>query len=221
MKNSHLIHTTEFNDGYFWLRLALTLVIGVVVAGALTLFMNVLIEASQQALTDTPRASLLDFVRIKRDEVSQRKSTKPQRPSTDQAPLAPVSPQTSQSNLGETSIAISTPTVDTNVTVDIGIAIGTGDGEYLPIVKVAPAYPIKATMEGVEGDCTVEFTVTSAGKTSDINIVPGLCPPVFTRASINAAKKFKYKPRVVNGEAIEVPNVRNRFQFRLADQGVK
>ena len=72
----------EFNDGYFWLRLGIASLVGVVIAGALTLFMNVLIEASQQELRDSSRASILDFVRVKREENSQRKKPKPQRPKT-------------------------------------------------------------------------------------------------------------------------------------------
>jgi len=34
---------------------------------------------------------------------------------------------------------------------------------------------------------------------------------------MQAALKFKYKPRVVNGEAVEVPNVRNKFTYELED----
>ncbi|MFT6268024.1 MAG: protein TonB [Alphaproteobacteria bacterium] len=220
MKNSHLVHTMEFNDGYFWVRLALTSVIGIVIAGALTLFMYVLIEASQQGLVESSRANILDFVRVQREESSQRKKPKPQRPQTQETPPASPTPQTDQSNLSDSALAISIPTANTNVGVDIGGMIGTGDGEYLPIVKVAPAYPIKAAIEGTEGNCAVEFTVTNSGATKDVSVVDDMCPSIFAKASINAAKKFKYKPRIVNGEAIEVHNVRNIFQYTLQDREV-
>lgn len=210
----------EFNDGYFWLRLGIACVIGVIIAGALTLFMHVLIEVSQQELVDSSRANILDFVRVKRDETSPRKQPKPQRPKTQDTPPSPPTPQTDQSNLGDSLLAISVPVANTNVGVDIGLMIGTGDGEYLPIVKVAPAYPIKAAIEGVEGNCAVEFTVTTSGATKDVRTEAENCPSVFARASINAAKKFKYKPRIVNGEAIEVHNVRNIFLYTLEDREV-
>lgn len=208
----------EFNDGYFWLRLGFACLIGVVIAGALTLFMHILIEVSQQKLIDSSRANILDFVRVKREESSQTKKPKPQRPKTQETPPAPPTPQTNQSNLNDSALAISIPTANTNVGVDIGAMIGTGDGEYLPIVKVAPAYPIKASIEGVEGNCMVEFTVTTSGATKDVSTINEFCPGIFARASINAAKKFKYKPRIVNGEAIEVHNVRNIFQYTLQDR---
>ena len=38
---------------------------------------------------------------------------------------------------------------------------------------------------------------------------------VFERASVKAAEKFKYKPRVVDGEPIEVAGVQNKFTYEL------
>jgi len=219
MKNSHLIHSMEFNDGYFWLRLGIAGFVGVVIAGALTLFMHVLIEVSQQELVDSGRAHILDFVRVKRAESSQRKQPKPQRPKTQETPPAPPTPQADQSNLDDASLSVSIPTANTAVSVDIGGRIGTGDGEYLPIVKVAPGYPVKAAVNGTEGTCMVEFTVTTTGATRNVTVVPDKCPKVFAKSSITAARKFKYKPRIVDGEAIEVPNVRNLFDYKLSNPG--
>src|SRR5690606_14553960 len=98
-----------------------------------------------------------------------------------------------------------------------------GDGDYLPIVKVAPEYPSTAASRGIEGFCMVEFTVTTAGTTRDVRVVEGECTnkegkptSVFNRASIRAAERFKYRPKVLDGEPIEVPGIRNRFVFELA-----
>ena len=43
------------------------------------------------------------------------------------------------------------------------------------------------------------------------------CQPsgVFESASVKAAEKFKYKPRVVDGEPIEVAGVQNKFTYEL------
>jgi protein TonB len=40
-------------------------------------------------------------------------------------------------------------------------------------------------------------------------------PSVFDSAAINAASKFKYKPKMVNGTPVEVPGVRNIIRFEL------
>ncbi len=102
--------------------------------------------------------------------------------------------------------------------VDISInssGMSTGDGEYLPIVKVAPIYPRRAQTRGITGYCIVEYTVTKSGSISDPFIVE--CSPsgVFDRASVKASLKFKYKPRVVDGEAIAVAGVQNKFTYEL------
>ena len=102
------------------------------------------------------------------------------------------------------------------VSVEISsTGMSSGDGEYLPIVKVAPIYPRRAQTRGITGYCTVEYTVTKSGSIRDPIAVD--CQPsgVFERASVKAAEKFKYKPRVVDGEPIEVAGVQNRFTYEL------
>jgi protein TonB len=98
-----------------------------------------------------------------------------------------------------------------SVEVQISATGISGDGEYLPIVKVAPVYPRRAQTRGISGYCIVEYTVTRTGSIRDPRAVD--CQPagVFESASISAAEKFKYRPRVVDGEPIEVAGVKNLF----------
>ena len=93
--------------------------------------------------------------------------------------------------------------------------MSSGDGEYLPIVKVAPIYPRRAQTRGISGYCIVEYTVTKTGSIRDPQAVD--CQPsgIFDSASVKAATKFKYKPRVVDGEPIEVAGVQNKFTYEL------
>ena len=43
------------------------------------------------------------------------------------------------------------------------------------------------------------------------------CNSLFERAALNAALKFRYKPRVVDGQPIEVAGVQNKITFLLED----
>lgn len=106
------------------------------------------------------------------------------------------------------------PTTDVSLKLSSS-GMSSGDGEYLPIVKVAPIYPRRAQTRGITGYCIVEYTVTKTGSIRDPQPVD--CNPagIFERASIKAAEKFKYKPRVVDGEAIEVAGVQNKFTYEL------
>lgn len=111
--------------------------------------------------------------------------------------------------------------------MDMNLGMGTGgnfsgDGEYMPIVAVAPEYPRRAASRGIEGFVTVEFTVTTNGSTRDVEVVDavdteGRETSIFNRAAIRAAERFKFRPRVIDGEPVEVAGVSYRFVFELED----
>jgi protein TonB len=101
-----------------------------------------------------------------------------------------------------------------------GFSLGIGEGDYLPIVKVAPIYPQRALIRGIEGYCVVQYTVTRQGTIRDPFVIEDQCTDsLFYRPSLQAALKFKYKPRVIDGQAVDVPGVRNKFTFQIEDQG--
>lgn len=88
--------------------------------------------------------------------------------------------------------------------------------QYQPISKKPPAYPRRALDRGLEGDCTVTYTVTEEGRVRDPEVVEGACDdPLFVRPSLAAAKSFRYQPRTVNGERVAVADVRNTFRYRI------
>jgi protein TonB len=89
--------------------------------------------------------------------------------------------------------------------------------QYLPIDKRAPAYPQRALDQGLEGTCTVSYTVNTAGRVEQPQVA-GECHPLFIRPSLEAAKGFRYEPRIVDGKAVVVPNVKNTFQYRIEQQ---
>jgi len=103
------------------------------------------------------------------------------------------------------------------------LQIGTGldaaatDGEYLPIVKVAAVYPRRAQLRGITGYCIVEYTVTATGATRDAVPVDCSPPGVFEKNSVKAALMFKYRPRVIDGQPVEVAGVRNEFLYELEE----
>ena len=106
------------------------------------------------------------------------------------------------------------PSSAVEISID-STGMSSGDGEYLPIVKVAPIYPRRAQTRGITGYCIVEYTVTTSGAIREPKIVD--CQPsgIFDKASLKASLKFKYKPRVVDGVAIEVAGVQNKFTYEL------
>ena len=90
--------------------------------------------------------------------------------------------------------------------------------ETLPIIKVAPIYPDRAIRECIEGHVLLEFVVTESGAVRDPVVLEAEPPGVFDQAALDAVGKFKYKPKVVDGDAVEVTGVRNRFNFEISDE---
>ena len=77
---------------------------------------------------------------------------------------------------------------------------------------------VRVKMTGGDSDrvrafCSVTFDEEFVVR--DIKVIEADPPGIFNKASIGAAKKFKYRPRVVNGEPIEVHGVRNLFRYQL------
>lgn len=88
--------------------------------------------------------------------------------------------------------------------------------QYQPITKAPPAYPRRALDSRIEGDCTVSYTVTPDGRVSKPTVLEEACDdPIFIRPSLQAASAFHYQPRIVNGRAVAVHDVRNTFRYRI------
>ena len=194
-------------------RLVIGLVLGLIVTAALFWTMQYLIETADRELNEGASGSLVDFVRLKRDESIQRRQLKPKKPPPpDAPPPQPPTPQLDNLNPNAEKIAISAAPVETDIEMSGGFSLGVGEGDYLPIVKVAPIYPQRALSRGIEGYCVVQYTVTRQGTIRDPFVIEDQCTSsLFHRASIQAALKFKYKPRVLDGQAVEVPGVQNKF----------
>ncbi|RUO58776.1 energy transducer TonB [Pseudidiomarina insulisalsae] len=199
------------------MRFLAALAAAAVVTLGLFYLMQSFITGGEGAMSEPPRGSVLDFVRVKPEEVVQEKERKPQRPpEPEQPPEDLPQPQMDSSDLqpGEGSYDFSAVAQsDTGLTG--GMNLDASDGEYLPIVKVQAAYPRRALQRGIEGYVVVEFTVTKQGTVREPRVVAAEPEQIFDQAALDAVVKFKYKPRVVNGEAVEVHGVQNRITFEI------
>lgn len=111
-----------------------------------------------------------------------------------------------------------------NLDLDTGLqlsnaTISATDGDYLPLVAIAPQYPTRAAQRGITGWCLVSFTVDGQGNVAaDTIIVVDAEPPnIFNRSSERAAARFKFQPRVIDGVGVSVPGVQYLFTYVLED----
>ena len=193
-------------------RLLISALLAVPVALGLFMVMNALIDSDFEQ-DELKSRKIADIVTPEETIETNVKEQKPEKVEDPEQPPPEMQPLDFDMDM-DTNVANIAPTTGVDISISSS-GMSSGDGEYLPIVKVAPIYPRRAQTRGITGYCIVEYTVTRAGSIRDPKPVD--CQPsgVFESASVKASLKFKYKPRVVDGEAIEVAGVQNKFTYEL------
>ena len=194
-------------------RLVIGGLLAIPVAGGLFFIMQYLIASADPKIDDSKQRKLADIHMPEREIETNVNEQKPDKVDDPEEP--PPDLDTPDVDM---DMDVEVVNIAPQAAVDVSISssgMASGDGEYLPIVKVAPIYPRRAQTRGISGYCIVEYTVTTSGAIRDPKAVD--CEPagVFEKASVKASLKFKYKPRVVDGEAIEVAGVQNKFTYEL------
>jgi TonB family protein len=88
------------------------------------------------------------------------------------------------------------------------------EGGYTPIVKVAPRYPELAAEHGLEGYAIVEYAITPDGRAENASVVES-SSNLFDSAVLESLQKYRYKPCVLNGQAITAEGVRTKVFFQI------
>jgi protein TonB len=198
-------------------RYVTSIVVGLVVTVSLLFVMQLLIVTGKQALTDPRERHKLEFVRVKRNENLNVEDIIPEKPPKPPETPPETPPQDMDNvNPDAPTINIAPPTVQASTDIGGPGGMNIAEGDYLPIVRVAPVYPARALSRGLEGFVDLSFTVTAAGTVKD-PIVLQSTSSLFERAATRAVLKFKYKPRVVDGVPVAVPGVKTRISFQLED----
>jgi protein TonB len=196
-----------------FVRLILGAILALPVAGGLFFIMQYLIASADPKIDDSKQRKLADIHMPEREIETNLKEQKPDKVDDPEEPPPDLDTPDVDMDMDVEVLNVA-PTAQVDVSISSS-GMATGDGEYLPIVKVAPIYPRRAQSRGITGYCIVEYTVTASGAIRDPKAVD--CQPsgVFESASLKASTKFKYKPRVVDGVAIEVGGVQNKFTYEL------
>jgi protein TonB len=146
---------------------------------------------------------------------------KPKPPPPPDAPPPPsqVEPDTSDANtgmdfnLGEVAVSGVSAGME-------GPGVGMmQDGEATPVVRIDPRYPIKAARDGKEGYVVLSFTINEIGGVDDVKVIEAKPKRLFDKEARRALKRWKYKPKMVDGKPQKVPNQTVRLDFTLDKQG--
>jgi protein TonB len=192
-------------------------VLGSVVTFGLFYLMRSLIAMDDPGIGERRSGRVIDFVRLKLDEsVNLKDRALPDKKPPDQPPPPP-----------DMSFAkADKPTTDSEgFASDFGFDIDMGggpsmvgaptDGDEVPLVRIQPIYPMRAEERGIEGWVELEFTITAVGSVKDPKVVAYHPSTVFNQAAMRAIRRWKYNPKVEDGQPVENPGVRVRLTFEL------
>ena len=198
-------------------RYAFSIVVGIAITLSLLFIMHLLIEHAEDAISTERTRHQLDFVRVKRNETLNVDDYTPEKPPPPPELPPEIPPQDMDSiDPNAPTINIAPPPMAADINVGGPGGMNIAEGDYLPIVRVAPVYPARALSRGIEGYVDMSFTVTTTGTVRD-PVVLFSTSSLFERAATRAVLKFKYKPRVVDGVPVDVPGVKTRISFQIEE----
>ena len=98
-----------------------------------------------------------------------------------------------------------------------GVSMGAGkvSSNVIPLVRIPPRYPMRAARRKIEGWVKVEFTITENGTVKDAVVVDAQPPEIFNREALQAITRWKFKAKIIDGEAFEQRAVQI-LQFKLS-----
>jgi len=94
------------------------------------------------------------------------------------------------------------------------VSFDVSDRDAQPMVRIPPQYPPRAAERGTEGYCTVEFDVTPDGTPTNIEAID-CSSSLFERSTVRAVERWRYEPKIENGNAVWRRDVQTRLDYRL------
>lgn len=101
--------------------------------------------------------------------------------------------------------------------VSLGGSGASQDQILTPIVTIEPMYPGDALRDGKQGWVTLSFNVSKDGTVNNVRVVKAKPSRIFNRAAMTALYKWKFRPEMVSGQAVEVKNQEVTLEFNIED----
>lgn len=208
-------------------RTPISAILAVGVTFGLFVFMHKLISSGGGKNDDLDAISGIHFgpVDIPDDVVTRSRRIPPKPPPPKEPPPPPKLQVSKVDQVVQNMPKLDLPKLDNPLVGGDGIFLGnfgqidrTAEGDIIPVVVIRPMYPRDAAMQGLEGWVKVEFTITEIGTVRDPRVVDADPPRIFNREALRAILKWKFKPRVIDGVAVE-RQATQVIDFSLDQQG--
>lgn len=205
-------------------RFARPLLAGVTVTFAMFWSMHLLIGAGSYAPGAEDQLTVVDFVRLKKDsELKERERIKPKPPEPPKQPPPPkMKVETPPPDAAPTPFQMPKLNLPSNVTGGpflgaIGGGDGTGYSELIPMVRIQPQYPRQALRDGIAGFVVFDLVINPDGTVKTARPIKSQPRGMFEAAAMQAIMKWKFRPKVEDGKAIEARGTQ-QIDFKLEEE---
>lgn len=200
------------------IRFLVSILVGATITFGLFSFMAFLVQSGDRAQEEVEESIVVEVNSTPPKSAAEtRKRVPPPPPPPPKAPPKPQAPEpdTSASNQG---MSFEMPAVNLGGTNTGMSAPGAGfarDGDATPIVRIEPKYPIQAARDGKEGWVILSFTINEIGGVEDVKVVEAEPKRIFDKEARRALRKWKYKPKVVDGKPQRQPGLTVQLDFKM------
>lgn len=194
------------------LRIFIAALAALAVTFGLFLFMYKLISLGGDKRADLGAIAGIHFGPVEiPDEIMTKSRRKPKKPPPPKDPPPPPKMKIEKMDQRVQNMPrMNLPDLDLPLVGGEGMFLGnfqqvdqSAEGDIIPVVVIRPMYPRDAAMTGTEGWVKIEFTITEVGTVKNPRVIDSKPARIFNREAIRAILKWKFKPRVVNGVAVE------------------
>ncbi|MEM5510998.1 energy transducer TonB [Pseudoalteromonas sp. AS71] len=193
------MHTLEVPNNPVFIKTSTAVIGGAAMTFAAFAFMQYLISGEQRAPVKPGDDIIVEIFQAPEDS-KVRHIQKIQPP-----PPMPKVPQKAPplDTSADPVLAISdfTPVTIDDFGGDINNTINRPTGDATPIVRINPKYPTTAARDGIEGWVQLSFSISPTGEVIDPVVINAEPKRTFDREAIRAIKRWKYRPKVIEGVA--------------------
>jgi protein TonB len=199
-------------------RFLVSILLGAVVTFGLFAFMAFLVSSG-----DRNKEEQLDNIIVEvnttppKSAAEQRRRVPPPPPPPPKAPPKQQTPEPESSN-NTGGLNFNMPGVKMSGASTGLSAPGAGmgrDGDATPIVRIEPKYPIQAARDGKEGYVILSFSINKIGGVEDVKVIEAQPKRVFDKEAKRALRKWKYKPKVVEGKPLVQTGLTVQLDFKM------
>ena len=193
------MHTLEVPNNPVFIKTSTAVIGGAAMTFAAFAFMQYLISGEQRAPVKPGGDIIVEIFQAPEDsKVRHIQKIQPPPPMPKVPPKAPPLDTSADPVL---AISDLTPVTIDDFGGDINNTINRPTGDATPIVRINPKYPTTAARDGIEGWVQLSFSISPTGEVIDPVVINAEPKRTFDREAIRAIKRWKYRPKVIEGVA--------------------